>query len=116
MKNLFKKHAISIRIYMGKTTVTDPFTKATSITMLSPIPIKALVNEVAPEKTRWVLPGIETTKAQQLIIEKRNLKLIEQSVRIQILGENYLGYKDNSDSFYIQDMGDKYVKVYTIKE
>ena len=101
MRYLFREHSTSIRIYPSVTSTADPYDKHTSEVDLNPITIYAVVTDLAFEKVTWVLPGIVTDNAKQIIIEARNLSILLNSQWIEIkdkktgMIEQYEGWKIN---------------------
>ena len=50
MDELFKEKSVYIRIFMGTETQLDPYEKNKSLTLINPIPIKAIVNDLTSAK------------------------------------------------------------------
>lgn len=111
MEKMFRQLAKSIRIYIAKESILDPFEKNISRTDLNPISIKAIVSTVTPEKLSWKFYGLKVIEAKELIIEQNNLNLIRMSHKIEIDGINFLSYKENVSNFTIYSLDDKYVKI-----
>lgn len=107
MENLFKEKSQYIRIYVGTTTETDPYEHTVEVTMLNPIPIKAIVTDLTSAKVQWAMPGIVTDKAKEIIIEKKNYPMLEMSQKIQIIGDTdyYEGWRQNG-KMQIREEGD----------
>ena len=58
------------------------------------------------------MPGIRTSKAKELIIEKKYKNLIKASSKILIDGEYYYGWKDNvGNKLQIREQGE-YIRIY----
>ena len=110
MDKLFFEMSQKIRVYLATTSETDPYEHTVDITLLNPLPIKAIVTDLIDSKVRWSMPGIVTEKAKALIIQSKHRSLIEKSYRIQIGNDYYEGYKVNG-RMQISDQGD-YVRVY----
>lgn len=110
MDNLFKEHAQTIRIITAVTTETDPFKKTTSKSYFNPLPIKAIVTDLGFAQIQWKLPGITTSKAKEIIIKKKHKNLLEQSYKIEIDNEDYLGWKINGKLQYRTE--DEYIRAY----
>ena len=110
MENLFKEMAQKIRVYLSVSTTLDPYEKNTSETMIHPIPISAIVTDVAFGKIQWAMCGVVTDKAKEIGVEKKYRSLIEKSYKLQIDGEDYIGWKQNS-KMQIREEGD-YCRIY----
>ena len=95
MDKLFKENAQCINVYVGTETVLDPIEKNIKFTLLNPIPIKAIVTDLTFAQVQWKMPGIITEGAKEIIIKKNKKSLLEQSVKIDIEGIEYEGWKVN---------------------
>ena len=101
MRYLFREHLTPIRIYPSITSTADPYDKHTTEIELNPITIKAVVTDLAFEKVTWVLPGVVTDNAKQIIIEARDLSILLNSQWIEIKDfktgviEQYEGWRVN---------------------
>lgn len=115
-KQLFRETAERVRVYVGREEIQDPTERNVEIEMLNPIPIRAIIRDELPEKLIWKFPGINVSKSKSLIIEKNKLNLLRLSQKIQIKGEDFVGYKNNDGEFYIKSVGIDYVRIYTIKK
>lgn len=93
MDKLFKEKSQSIRIYLARETEVDPFEKNVELTEISPIPIKAIVTDLIASQAIWKMTDISTTKAKEIIVEKKYRTLIEQSQRIKIDDDYYEGWR-----------------------
>ena len=111
MEKMFKELAKSIKIFIAKESITDPFEKTISRSDLNPIPIKAIVSTVTPEKLSWKFYGLKVMEAKELIIEKNNLNLIRLSHKIEIDGIEFYSYRENVSNFTIFSLDDKYVRI-----
>lgn len=112
MKNLFKEHSKKILIYPAKINTIDPVEKNIEITYLNPLPIRALVSDLTFAKIQWAMPSIVTDKAKEIVVEKKHRKLLEQSYKIKIQGEDdeFVGWKRNSH-MQIREEGE-YLRLY----
>jgi hypothetical protein len=95
MRYLFRDHSQPIQLFPSISTDNDPYEHNKTAQELNPIPIKAVVTDLAFEKVTWVMPGIVTDNAKQIIIEARNLSILLASQRIRINGEDFEGWKVN---------------------
>jgi len=93
---LFKDMAKSIKIYLGKENIDDPYEKNVSLTTMNPIPIKAIISDLTFAKIQWAMPGIVADKAKEITIKIRHKSLLEMSQKIEIDGEFYEGWRQNS--------------------
>jgi len=96
MYKLFRDMAKPIKIYLGIETVVDPIEKNVETTMLNPIPIKAIISDLTFAKIQWAMPGIVADKAKEITIQIRHKSLLEMSQKIEIDGEFYEGWRQNS--------------------
>ncbi len=111
MDKMFKQLAKSIRVYIAKESIIDPFEKNVSRLNLNPISIKAIVSTVSPEKLNWKFYGMKVQEAKELIIKKNDLNLIRLSHKIEIDGIYFLSYRENVSNFSIFSLDDKYVRI-----
>lgn len=110
MNELFNEHAKNIRIYMATETETDPYEHSVGLIELHPLPIKAIITDLISSQIQWKIPGITTYKAKEIIITKKYRSLIEKSVKIEIDGEDYIGWKQNG-KMQIRNEGE-YSRIY----
>ena len=118
MEQIFKEKSVYIRIFMGTTTLLDPYEKNTSLTLINPIPIKAIVTDLTSAKVQWSMPGIVTDKAKEIIIRKKDRPMLEMSQKIQIVGDTdyYKGWKTNGKMQIREDDGYCRCYIYIKKE
>ena len=116
LRELFNAEGKTILIYLGKETITDPIEKTTEVTLMTPIAIKALVVDLIMSQIVWKIPGINTSKAKEIIIEKRDEKLIEHSHKIQVDGEFYVGWRDNAGANIQKRQEGEYVRILVYQE
>jgi len=100
MDELFREHSQKIKVYLAIQTIEDPFEKNESITDLPSLPISAIVTDLGFSKVQWVMPGITTESAKEIIVEKRHKSLIEQSYKIEIEGVLFEGWRVNGKLQY----------------
>ena len=96
MDKLFKELSKPIKIYLGKETIVDPIEKNVEIAMINPIPIRAIIADLTFAKMQWAMPGIVADKAKEIIIQIRHKSLLETSQKIEIDGEFFEGWRQNS--------------------
>ena len=110
MEELFKNKSVYIRIFMGTTTILDPYEKNVSETLLNSLPIKAIVSDISPASTAWKMPGIITEKTKQIIIQLKYEEMLKMSRKIQIGNDYYYGWKINGRLSYTIEKN--YIKAY----
>ena len=115
IKDLFREHSKTILVYLAKETIVDPFSKAVEKVYLNPIPIKAIVTDLTTTKVRYAIPGIETSKAKEIIIEKRHEELLLQSQKIDVDSISYIGWRVNGKMQYREEGNFLRVYIYTEK-
>ena len=93
MDRMFKELAVPIKIYIGTETEDDPFTHTVTETLLTPIPIKAIVTDLSNTKAQYAMPGIETEKSKEIIIRKIHKDMLIMSRKIYVDGDDYEGWK-----------------------
>lgn len=93
MDELFNEHSQRILIYLAVPSQDDPFEKNETLSELPSLPIDAIVSDLGFGKVKWQMDGVSTDDAKELIIEKKNKTLLEQSYKIEIDGILYNGYK-----------------------
>ena len=95
MEELFRQSSQKIKIYLAVTSQEDPYERNDSLAALPSLPISAIVTDLAFAKIQWAMPGISCDQAKEIIIEKKNKSLLEQSYKIEIEGFFYEGWKVN---------------------
>jgi len=112
MKELFRQNAQPILIYMGIETNLDPFEQNVEVSYLNPLPIFGIVSDLTATQSSWKMAGIITEAAKEIVIESKYKTLIEQSQKIQIVGEDtlYDGWRVNG-KLQIRVDGD-YLRMY----
>ena len=110
MEELFREQAQRIKIYLSKEIQIDPHEKNTEITYLPPLAISAVVSDLSFSKIQWTLIGITTNSAKEVLVEKKNKSLLEQSSKIEIENTSYEGYRING-KMAIKTEGN-YIRVY----
>ena len=93
MNKLFKEQSKTIKIYMTKEIITDPFSKTVEVLELSPLPLKAIVTDLGFSSINWKMPGIVATSAKEILIQKKHRDMLEASYKIRIDDEDYEGFK-----------------------
>lgn len=88
-------NSTTIRIYLAKETIIDPYEKNVEITLLNPIPIKAIVVDLTATQASYKMPGIKVSRVKEVITYKKYRSLIEQSHKIEIDSEDYEGWREN---------------------
>lgn len=96
MTDLFREQSQTIFIYPAVISVADPIKKNTERIYLNPVPIKAMVTNLILSQIVYRMPGIETSKAKEVLINERDNSLIEMSYKIEIDSEIYYAWKDNA--------------------
>ena len=112
MDDLIRDIGKTILVYLAVETLADPIEKNVTRSYLNPTPIYGIVTDLTATKAQWAMPGIVTDKAKEIIVDKQYKSLLEQSGKLQILGEtdNYDGWRINS-KMQIREEGD-YIRVY----
>lgn len=110
MKELFRRKSQKIKIYYAYERESDPFEKTKEKQMLNPITIRAIIQDLIFSQISWKLPGIKCSKGKDLLIQKKDLNKIKHAEKIEIEGEMYIGYRQNSSLQY-RNEGD-FVRIY----
>lgn len=110
MKNLLKQFGKYIKIHIASETIDDPLEKNKIKTLLSSLPIKAIVIDLTATQARWKLSGIDIANAKEIYIDKKYRTLLELSEKIEIDGEYFEGWK-NYGKMQIREV-DNYLRVY----
>jgi len=100
MDILFREHAQNIYIYPSLEEISDPFEKNVTITRMNRLPIKAIVSDLTFAKVQYAMPGIETDRAKEIIIENKYENFLKLSYKIRIDGNDYEGWKINGKLQY----------------
>lgn len=111
MKKLFRQKAKPITVFLASESETDPYEHTIELLYLNPIPIKAMIAQISPEKMVWRFYGKKVSEAKELIIEQNNLNLIRMSYKIEIEGTEFLAYNDKTANFSIELLDDNYARV-----
>jgi len=98
LRHLYRLEGETIFIYPGKERQSDKFDETKTITMLSPIPVKALVKDFSPKALVWKDYGVKEIGAKQVMVEPQNKSLIENCVKLIIRDEEYTVFKDAASS------------------
>ena len=112
--NLFKEHSQKIKIFLSVETITDPYEKTVSNSVLNSLPIKAIVTDLTPTQMKWKSNGIIEDDGKEIIIEKKHRSLIEKSYKIRIGDNNYLGWKQNGKMVIREE--DNYLRIYLYRK
>jgi len=110
-KELIKEIGQTLLVYLGVERSADPFEQNVTTTFISPIPIQAIVTDLTPTQVQWKMVGVTTNKAKEVIVPKSKRNLIEQSSKIVIDGDDYLGWRDSAGKMVIREIGD-YIRIY----
>ena len=110
MDELFDCKSEYIKIFIGTESISDPYEKNVTETLINPISIKAIVTDVSPASSQWKLPGIVSEKTKQIIIKKKYEAMLKMSRKIQIDNEDYYGYKTNGRLNYVLESD--YIRCY----
>lgn len=100
MESIFKDFSEKILVYLSVSINEDPYEKNTSEILQNSIPIRAIVSDYTFSKIQWAMPGIVTDKAKEITVEYKHKALLEQSQRLSIDGDNYVGWKVNGKLQY----------------
>jgi len=97
-KHTIKKVGKILLIYVAKETETDPIEKTIELTYMNPIPVKGIIEDLAPNQMIWRLPGLEVTKGKMVVIPKRYKKSVILSHKFEVRGEDetYYGYREGA--------------------
>lgn len=114
MEELFREMSQRIQIYLSVPSQEDPFEKNETLSELPSLPISAIVSDLGFGKIKWQMDGVSTDDAKELIIEKKNKNLLEQSYKIEIEGIYYDGYKING-KMQIKTEGE-YCRIYIYRK
>lgn len=110
LKELIREEGKWIKVFLAKETQVDPFSKEVSSSMINPIPIRGLVTDLTVTKAHYAMIGVMTDKAKEIIIPKSKKSLLEQSHKLQIDDEYYVGWRENG-KFQYRIEGD-YLRAY----
>lgn len=110
MEDVFRENARTILMYQGIETETDPYEHAVETVLLNPLPIKAIIADLTFSKVQYSMPGIEVSKAKEIIIKKKYETLLKQTYKIKIDDEFYNGWQINGFLQYRTE--GNYIKAY----
>ena len=115
MEELFKENSQSILIYMSTETQIDPFSKEVENTTLNSLPIDAIVTDLSGESISYKTGGIITSNSKEIICEKKHKELIKMSFKIEVEGEEFVGYKKDG-AMQIRNLDSNYIRLYIHRE
>jgi len=115
MDNIFKEHSQKILIYMSTETQIDPFSKEVEHVTLNSLPIDALVSDLSGESISYKTGGIITSNSKEIICEVKHKELIKRSYKIEVDGEEFIGYKKNG-AMQIRNLDANYIRLYIHRE
>ena len=114
LKDLINQEGQWIQIVLGKEIITDPEEDSKKVIFNNPIPIKALVNSISPEKLTWKFFGVSISEAKELIIDAKYENLIKKSQKILIDNVEYVAYL-SVGQLTIQNLG-SYLRVTVVRK
>ncbi len=114
MDILFREKSEKIRITLALEQETDPFEHTVDFTELPSLPISAIVTDLTTTKAQYAMPGIVTSKAKEIIIEKKYESLLLKSYKIKIRNDYFVGWRQNGKLQYRTE-GD-YLRAYVYIE
>jgi len=115
LEELFKEQSQKILIYMSVETIDDPEDLNVSHSQLNSLPIDAIVTDVAGESMSWKTGGIITTDSKEIVCEKKYKSLLKLSYKIEVEGEEFIGYKKNGQ-MQIKNLDSNYIRLYIHRE
>ena len=115
MTDLFKENSQRILIYMSTEQQIDPFSKEVESTTLNALPIDALISDLSGESISYKTGGIITSNSKEIICEKKHRDLIKMSFKIEVDGEDFVGYKKNG-AMQIRNLDSDYIRLYIHRE
>lgn len=90
-----------VLVYPGIETENDPVEHTTDISMLNPVPINALIQQISFEALRWKYFGQIPQDSIQILCELKHENLLKLADKIKVNNNYYGVYKDSSKSFMI---------------
>jgi len=114
MNKLFKEQSKTIKIYMTKEVIVDPFDKTTEVIELSPLPLKAIITDIGFNQISWKMPGIVASEAKEIIIQKKHRDMLEASYKIRIDNTDFEGWKINGKLQLKEE--DMFIRAYIYKK
>ena len=115
MKDLFKRESKKILVYISKETITDPYDKNVTHSVLNSLPISAIVSDIAGESMKWKTGGIITSDGKEIICENKHRALIEMSYKITVDNIDYQGYRING-IMSIKKLDNNFIRLYIYRE
>jgi len=110
LDDIFKEQSRRIKIILAQEEIDDPYEKNVTLSELPSLPILAIVSDLSFSKASWVMVGITTESAKELLIEKKYKSLIEKCYKIIIDNVIYDGWKING-RMQIKEEGD-YLRIF----
>lgn len=113
--DVFAAQAESIKVYVGKETIQDPYEKNVTFAHLNAIPLKAVVEDLTTTQAKWKMPGISVSKVKEITVKYKYRTIMERSSKIIIDDEEYEGWRDNGRMQLREDKGitgDGYLRLY----
>ncbi len=110
MDTLFREESQYIYMYSSTETDLDPYEHNVQVTRMNALPIKALVTDLTFTKVQWAMPGIDTNKAKEIVIEKKHEGLLKLTYKIKIDNDYYEGWTINGRLQYRLEQN--YIRAY----
>lgn len=115
MTELFAESSEKILIYTSIESILDPYDKNISHIVLNSLPIDSIVTDIAGESMSWKTGGIITIDSKELICQKKHKNLLKLSYKIEVDGEEFVGYKKNGQ-MQIRNLDNDYIRLYIHRE
>lgn len=113
-KQLIKEIGQTLLVFLAKETENDPIEKTVDLQYNNPIPVKGIIEDLAPNQVIWRIPGLQVTKAKMVVVHKRHLATILLSQKFQLKDEyeTYYGFRQGAGkNMQIKTMGN-YIQLY----
>lgn len=87
ISDLIREKGKWLLVYRGIETTDDPYEKNKTVTLLPPLPVRAIVEDLTATQANWKMPGVLLKSAKVIYCEKKYRKLLELSQQIGVKNE-----------------------------
>jgi hypothetical protein len=89
----------TLLVYLAKSVVNDPDEGTTVDTLLNPIPVKAVVNQLGMSTLKWKYWGNLPTGSIEILTDLKNYDLLLIAKKITYQGNDYNVYQNDAKGF-----------------
>jgi len=114
LDEIIRTEGTTIWFFFGKEIIADPISKEKRKIYYNPLPKKVLLRQIVEESLTWRFPGQKVSGAEQFLLEEKYLDDLKLTLKIEILGNEYYGYKDDTNKLSYHRVGGGSFGIYYI--